>query len=480
VGRLPAELLDCGAGHLDALELDPALFGLAGRPTDPRGAVERPEVHFADARRFIKAHSGPRYDLILLNLPDPLSAFVNRLYTVEFFREAKAALSGDGVLITSVSAAANYVGETVGLLSASILRTLQKVFPEVLVAPGESHTFIAAAKPGTASLNPAALGRRIAQRGIHVGAATDDEREVYAVALFENLITTSQVESLRQTLDAVEAPANSDARPITYQLALLVWNQVVSADATARDPGLRGGTNALFRAALGFRFEHGLVLPALILVPSVFLVALGRRNARAARGANAYGLLIVAAATGLFGMASEIILIYAFQGTYGYAYAEVGLLVAAFMVGLATGARLGGRWARRPLVLPAIIAAMAAYCVALPVVLGGLAVLDAPALLYGAFLALVLLAGFLDGATFPPLVQVLRQQGFERPGGWVYAADLAGSGIGALATGALLVPVLGTASALLLVAATLAAAMACYACQGKFTLARPMPVCARE
>jgi hypothetical protein len=103
---------------------------------------------------------------------------------------------------------------------------------------------------------------------------------------------------------------------------------------------------------------------------------------------------------------------------------------------------------------------MVAYCLLLPLVLGGVAALNASGLLYGAFLALTFAAGFLDGATFPPLVQALRQQGFERPGGWVYAADLAGSGVGALLTGALLVPVIGQSLALVLVALTLAAALA--------------------
>ena len=460
LGRLPAALLDCGLEHLDALELDPSLSALARRFSRVQADDERLQVHFADGRRFIKEHRGAGYDIILLQLPDPLSAFVNRFYTVEFFREAKAALADGGVLITSVTAAANYAGETVGRLSASILRTLLEVFPDVLVAPGESHTFVAAAEPGVVSLEPTVLGRRAAARGLIAGGMEPDERQLYARALFENLIATSQVAALRQSLEEIPAPVNTDARPIAHQLALLVWNQIVSSSTDAQDPGLRGGTNALFRAALGFRFAHGLVLPALVLAPGLLLFVVARRRSRAARGAGGYGLLIVAAVTGLFGMAAEIVLIYAFQSTYGYAYGQVGALVAAFMVGLATGARFGGRWARRPRVVFAIVAAMAFYCLALPPTLSGLAAVGFPALVHAAFFFLVFLAGFLDGATFPPLVHELRRLGFQRPGGWVYAADLAGSGVGALATGALLVPVIGQSLGLVLVAITLAAALA--------------------
>jgi len=460
LGRLPAAFLDCGAERLDVLELDPALVRLARRFTGAEPSDERLRFHFGDARRFIKQHRGPRYDLIVLSLPDPLSAFVNRYYTVEFFREAKGAMTPEGVLVTSVTAAANYAGETVGQLSASLLRTLEAVFPDVLVAPGDRHTFFAGKSVGLVSLKPAVLGYRVAKRGVAFGDISPDDRMAYAVALFENLIVTSQVHSLRKTLDAIEAPVNTDTRPITYQLALRVWNEIVSASTEARDPGTRGGTNALFRAVLRFRFGHGLLLPAAALLPAVALALLARRRRRWSCGAASYGVVVTAAATGLFGMASEIILIYAFQTTYGHVYAQVGLLVAAFMVGLALGAWDGRRRAGDPRFLPMIVAAMVAYCVLLAAALGVLPRAATPGALYAVFLVLVVLAGFLDGATFPPLVQALRRQGFGRPGGWVYAADLAGAGLGALATGALLVPVLGQRAALLLVAITLAAALA--------------------
>jgi len=470
VGRLPRALLEAGAQQLDALELDPALFDLARQCTGAQPHDPRLRRHFADGRYFLKQRRGPdaaRYDVILLELPTPLSAFVNRYYTAEFFREARAALGPDGVLVTSVMAAANYPGETVSRLSASIVRTLGTAFAEVPVVPGERHLFVAAARPGVASLDPQRLGERMAARGVWFddfdpafrSAAAD-----YYAALFSNLIPTSQVADLRRQLASAPAPLNTDARPITYQCALLVWNQIVSASTQARDPGLRGGTNALFRAALRFRFAHGLVLPAALLLPTLVLVAAGRWRRRPGgpgRAAAGYGILATAFATGLFGMAAEIVLLFAFQSAYGYAYAQVGTIVAAFMVGLAVGARVGARWQRRVGFLAVVVAAMAVYCGGLPLVLRALAGGGGSTALYPVFLSLVLAAGFLDGATFPALVAAMQGLGVERPGAWVYSADLAGASLGALATGALLIPVLGNAAALGLVAAALAAALAC-------------------
>ena len=469
LGALPDELLGMGVEHVDALELDPALFDLAREFGKRRRDPSRLALHFVDGRRFLRRLArgdGPRYDLIRLALPDPLSAFVNRYFTVECFRAARAALNEPGVLITSVTAAANYPGETVSRLSASILRTLREVFPEVLVAPGERHTFLAATRPGLVSLDTTVLGRRFAARGIVLPDVEPDFRDALALvyaARLDNLVVGSQVDRLRAVLADVEAPINTDARPITYQCALLVWNQIVSASTAARDPGLASGTNAWFRAALGFRFEHGLVLPALIVLGALGAVGWGRVRRRRAAGGTTYAVLAAAFATGLFGMAAEIVLLFGFQSAYGYAYAQVGAIVAVFMVGLAVGARAGIRWDRRRGALAVLIAVMILYCLLLPRGLAWLGTLGLDRMLYGCFFLLVFLAGFLDGATFPALVGTLRRQGSERPGAWVYAADLAGAGVGALATGALLVPMLGTASALGLVAVVLAAALAALA-----------------
>lgn len=466
LGQLPGELLAVGFDKVTALELDPALFDLA-REIRPASEDARIERRFADARRTIKwlNRPGDSFDVVLLRVPAPLSAFVNRLYTAEFFEEAHSVLNGDGVLVTSVMAAANYPGETVGQLSATLLRTLKEVFPEVLVAPGESHTFIAGTCPGLVSLDPAVLGRRFAARGIWLDDADPDFRsapDAYYEARFANLIVSSQVDGLRETLEAVDAPVNTDAQPIAFQYALLVWNQIVSADPDARDPGLRGGTNALFRAALRFRFAHGLVLPAVVLIPGLVLLGMRRRGRVYRRGA-AYGVLATAFATGLFGMAAEIMLLYAYQTAHGYAYTHVGLLVAAFMLGLATGAEMGSRARRLTGFLVTIVGLMILYCLVAPGIVTGLAGewRWMAGVLPHTFLLLTFLAGALDGATFPPLVGVLRRAGLVRPGAWVYAADLAGAGLGALATGALLLPLLGSGPAFLLVAATLLAALVC-------------------
>jgi spermidine synthase len=94
------------AGHIDAVEIDPAILAL-GRSIHPENPYADPRVSgiVEDARTFLR-HTDQRFDLIVYGLLDShtllsglssvrLDSFV---YTVEAFREARARLAPDGVL----------------------------------------------------------------------------------------------------------------------------------------------------------------------------------------------------------------------------------------------------------------------------------------------------------------------------------------------------------------------------------------------
>ena len=468
LGPLPEQLLAMKIERLDVVEIDPELLRLARRFGGPGKAEERLRVHLCDGRYFLK-RADRRFDVILVNIPAPLSSLMNRFFTVEFFREAKNKMNATAVLITSVPAAANYPGESVGRLSGSILRTLETVFEEVLVAPGERHTFVAGTRKGVVTLDAALLGARIAARNIllpDVDADFRDALQDYYAARLENLIISNQVAKLRAWLDESGAAINTDANPIAYQYALLVWNQITSARLHTRDPGIDRGTNKLFQVLSRIEWTDVLWLPGFLAAVGLALLLLGRpwRPGGGARASASYALTLAAFATGMFGLAVEVVLLLSFQNVYGYAYAEVSMIVAAFMAGLAAGAHVGGKVRAHLGALFCLVTVMGLFCLALPAVIGVLPGILPTPILYPVFLFLVGFAGFLDGATFPPLVNAFRTVGVERPGGWIYASDLLGAGIGALTTGTLLVPVLGTSVTLKLLAAVLGAALIALPC----------------
>jgi hypothetical protein len=98
--------LRCQSGHIDAVEIDPAIVAL-GRSIHPENPYADPRVSaiVQDARTFLR-HTDRQYDLIVYGLLDShtllsgmssvrLDSFV---YTVEAFREARARLAPQGVL----------------------------------------------------------------------------------------------------------------------------------------------------------------------------------------------------------------------------------------------------------------------------------------------------------------------------------------------------------------------------------------------
>jgi hypothetical protein len=164
-------------------------------------------------------------------------------------------------------------------------------------------------------------------------------------------------------------------------------------------------------------------------------------------------LALLSFTTGIFAMTILIALLFVYQNLCGYIYVDVGLLSAMFMAGLALGALAADRWNG---VTPG----------KLSVLLGTMVILSLlPSLGLGEFFpdwgirslvgVLLLAAGFADGAMF---LMLTRQSFCWFPGGlgpWVYSADLAGSGLASLLTGAVFIPALGTTWTLRLVAALL-------------------------
>jgi spermidine synthase len=64
-------------------------------------------VFFTDANNFINAYvqSGlkPSYDIIIIDLPDPYSLGINKMYTEQFYKRLYALLKEDGVIVTQAT-----------------------------------------------------------------------------------------------------------------------------------------------------------------------------------------------------------------------------------------------------------------------------------------------------------------------------------------------------------------------------------------
>src|ERR1022692_4491862 len=126
--------------RIDYVELDPALIEM-GRQLFPEQAASfsdpRVHLHYADGRYYLKA-AQEKFDVIILNLPDPQTAQLNRFYTREFFASARDHLAAGGLLALQLRSSEDYISPDLAALLRCIQHTLRQVFPQVAIIPGET------------------------------------------------------------------------------------------------------------------------------------------------------------------------------------------------------------------------------------------------------------------------------------------------------------------------------------------------------
>jgi spermidine synthase len=468
------EVLRHGVEQVDYVELDPALLAAAAPylAAGTRAALADPRVRVlhTDGRLFVKA-GGDAYDLIVVDVPDPTTAMLNRFYTREFFAEAAARLRPGGVLVVGITSTPDLRGTGIANRNATVYHTLRRVFAEV-VAIGERHlALVASHETGRVSHDAGVPIRRYLERGV-VSPAFDAS---HLTLLLEpgplerinwilrhhgrsptahldpppaSPLVPGDLARQREGEDALPPVAerffvNTDARPVGYYHTLLFWSGLTPSDAT---PALRAIA----------RVEPWWVLPPLALALAVAAWLRARRSTRAG-AAPRFAVLFAVFTTGLSTMTLQIALLFAFQSVYGFVYEMVGLIVAIFMAGLALGATFTRVLVRDPTdrrVLAAVQAAVAATALGIAWALPWAGGLASAAGVFVAFAACTFVSGVLNGADFPLATASYRTLGRSPEGSTaaVYAVELAGGCLGAALASAVIAPILGLVACCLLAA----------------------------
>lgn len=134
------QLLKYNVTTIDHVELDPAVINLSRMylPDVHRGALDDPNVHHItnDGRRYLE-DTNKTYDLIIVDLPDPIIIALAPLYSREFYSLIHKRLSVNGVFVTQATSPL-YFAESF----ASIYKTVHAVFPitESYIVPSSSFS----------------------------------------------------------------------------------------------------------------------------------------------------------------------------------------------------------------------------------------------------------------------------------------------------------------------------------------------------
>ncbi len=476
---LLGEILRHPVQRVDYVEADPRLIEFIAPflSDDDRQALQDPRVtvHYEDARHFIKTQSH-HFDLVIARLPEPMSALRARLYTTEFFRELRRAMTPHSVLCLTAAATPGALSEASAEYLASMRATLRTQFPSVTIGWGDPAQVLAATESGLVTTDADELAKRYTSRGVH-----SDRFDPAWFAGATDWLDPDKLQQRAAELDATtRLSISTDLHPVIYIQRLALWEKMTGGP-------LRGGgwSRSVLEGLRSIRWWQLILavvgMGGIALLPSYARARTARRSTQRSsasaaapvhvnRGWLSQGAVVLSVgSTGFATMALSMIWLFAFQNLYGYVYQRIGWIVALFMAGLALGCGLVG-WRRdqatdgerrlrllwRRLILVDTLLALSAFSV--PVVLPALGALQSGAwtfrLVEACLSAQVLLSGVLGGASFA-LAGEAKLAMTARAGaaaGSIVSADHAGACLGALSCGILLVPVFGTAATALLIA----------------------------
>src|ERR1035437_8899354 len=420
--------------RIDYVELDPALIYMAMQffPVQSAPLVSDPRVHlhYADGRYYLRT-AGDTFDVIILNVPHPQTAQLNRFYTAEFFRSAREKLTPGGLLALQLRSSEETISPDLAEFLRCIQRTLQEVFPYVVTIPGETIHFFAATRSDVLTENPQTLIARLRERNLK----TQYVREYFIPF---RMMPDRMTQVHEQLWPLASTPVNRDFEPIAYYFDLVLWSKQFNL-----------GDSSWFRAAAHIDF---IVVIAAVLMISSLAAVLGVFLSGRERRAR-YASACCMAATGFTLMVLQIVLLLAFQSIYGYVYHQLAILIGLCMAGIAFGSWLGirrisldDRIAYRSLAPTQFLLALSGP--ALIFVVSMLAKVSGIATTWLAaqcvFPALAAISGMLGGYQFPIATEIYLHHSEGQSGlGALYAIDLLGGCAGALLLSTYLIPVFG-------------------------------------
>lgn len=364
------------------VELDPEIIVVGNLfTTNLQGA----HIHLMDGRRYIK-NTKKTYNAVIVDVPDPDSAQINRFYTVEFFNEVYHILADNGVLSVSLETSPNYMGEPTRKLNSSIYKSLKIVFDNVIVLSGTKLYFLASDAELTYE-----IAKKIEEKGIN----TEYVNRYY----LSGVLTEDRISMVSESVTE-DVSVNTDFRPEAYYRYLVFW---VSQ----------------FRSHFAW-FMVGLTV---IVMGLLLWIA-------------PHPVPFAVFTTGFAGTGLEVVLVLGFQILYGYVYSQVGVLITCFLIGIVLGAFIVNKKINKHsseflLIIEGIL------CV-LPLCVGVLL----PNMTTFVFPMVTLILGGLVGAEFP-LASQLYYTDVHSTAAALYSSDLLGGCLGALLVSSILIPVLG-------------------------------------
>ncbi len=303
--------------RIDYVALDESILDLYSKYI--RSLPKNRNIHFQyeDGRHFLQ-RTEQQYDVIIIHLPDPSTAQLNRFYTREFYQLVRLRLKPDGIYSFQVSSSENYINENQARYLQCIYKTLNSVFDGIQFLPGEQLHLFAGSNLKSGAVYADTLTRRLKKREIQ----TRFVREYF----LPYRLSPDRVQTLRTVFNRLrDVPVNTDFKPAAYYFHLVLWS-------TQFSDNMRMFAQKLER--LAFPYSASLILLLFITMYIIGRHITGKKSARHVQ------VVAAVAAMGFSLIGFEILIILGFQSVHGYVYYQLAVLIALFMAGMSISAGL--------------------------------------------------------------------------------------------------------------------------------------------
>ena len=404
-----SEILKYPNAEVEYVELDAEIIRLSLRflPKRKTAIFSSPRVSiiYADGRAYL-SKVRKQYDIILLNLPEPITAQLNRFYTYEFFQESLEKLAEGGIFSLRIPSSENYISSDLQNFLSSLHRTLLAVFTNVQVVPGSTNIFLAS--NSSITLNVKMLSHLIESLNLN--------NTFVSPYMIEARLSKERKEFLKNHISSKKGSINRDFKPISYFYNSVLWT------AQFRSFGTK-----ILRYLSKIKQFWLLDVP-LFLFLSLLLIMGFKKN-------KTFVLMMPVAVMGLTTIITEILVILSFQTLFGHLYHQIAFLFSCFMGGLCLGGLIGTRIMKPNLKKIFIIQG------GFLLLLFGLGILirhhhSEP--IYFLFLTAM---GLLGGSLFVLSNNLYLK--FQKKLGLGYGLDLLGSFLGAMVVSSILIPLAG-------------------------------------
>lgn len=416
---------------IEYAELDPLLLDLIKRFQTPLTESElndeRVKIKYIDGRLLLKTTTD-KYDLIFIGIMEPLNLQANRFFTKEFFALTKNRLNEGGLLVLGAPGSLTFVNPELKNLNSCIFHTLKSLFSHIRVIPGDgTNLFLSSDSPDISTIDLRQIVKRL------------DERNIAADGIvpwnIEKKLHPGWQGWFSHFIEGGSQKINYDFKPLGLFYSLTHWNALYAPSF-----------GRVFKQFEKIRFQH------IFLVPIIFLAAYFIIRSRSKKRLP-IGIPLAIVTTGFAGMIFSLVVIFAFQSIYGYVFSWIGLLVAFFMAGAASGAKCItmhlARIKKGLKVFMHIELAIICLAIGLPFLFftvnahwGSQSAVFLSKIL---FLAISFLCGLLTGSQFPLANKICLRisPNLSKTAALLYSADLLGGWFAGIIGAVALLPVLG-------------------------------------